>query len=168
MCWSGTYTAGGNGRDCSRAGWCCGGSRLGSWSRKGNCCTSKEDCKLNERHCGAWLLCWKKYWIFSRMCCLLAKIQWKLHHFNLLIDPTSLGPGTCDTIKAQINRSIPSSWPNVKIFPSLGVVEFFRWSVPRGFALLSLTPDFQELPSAGKRRNVSLPLSKYHLMFLES
>jgi hypothetical protein len=72
MWWSGTYTAGGNGRDCSRAGRCCGGSRLGSWSRRGNCCTSKEDCKLNERHCGAWLLCWRKYWVFSRVCAVFA------------------------------------------------------------------------------------------------
>jgi hypothetical protein len=89
--------------------------------------------------------------LFEGVLSLIAKIQRKLHHFNLLIDLTSLGPGTCDTIKAQVNRSITSSWPNVKIFPSLGAVEFFRWPVARGFTLLSLTPDFQELPSAGKR-----------------
>jgi hypothetical protein len=59
--------------------------------------------------------------LFESVLSLLAKIQRKLHHFNLLIDFTNLGPGTCDTIKAQANRSITSGcWPNVKFFPSLG------------------------------------------------
>jgi hypothetical protein len=106
--------------------------------------------------------------LFESMLSLLANIQRKLHHFNLLIDFTNLGPGTCDTIKAQVNQSITSGWPNAKVFPSLGVAEFFRWSVARDFTLLRLTPDFQELPSAGKKRKLIIPLSKYHLMFLES
>jgi hypothetical protein len=106
--------------------------------------------------------------LFESVLSLLAKIQRKLHHFNLHIDFTNLGPGTCDTIKAQENRSITSGWLNVNIFLSLGVVEFFRWSVARNFTLLRLTPDFQELPSAGKRRELIIPLSKCHLIFLES
>jgi hypothetical protein len=106
--------------------------------------------------------------LFKSVLSLLANIQRKLHHFNLLIDFTNLGPGTCDTSKTQVNRSITSGWPNVKAFPSLGVAEFFRWSVARDFTLLRLTPNFQGLPSAGKRRKLIIPLSKSNLMFLES
>jgi hypothetical protein len=54
--------------------------------------------------------------LFESVLSLLAKIQRKLHHFNLLIDFTNLGHGTCDTIKAQENRSITLGWLNVNIF----------------------------------------------------
>jgi hypothetical protein len=56
--------------------------------------------------------------LFESVLSLLDKIQRKLHYFNL-IDFTNLGPGTCDTIKAQINRFITSGWLNVNKYFSI-------------------------------------------------